>query len=150
MVYPAPWGRVRLDAEAPWRYAWAMSQRPIFDRLARSARTLWRLPQPFWRAVQMWLDADGLRMSAAMSFYGLVSLAPLLLLIVVALGWWLGQDQVQASLIAQVSALIGAQGAEMLQGAIVATRAQSSGVFASIVALATLVMGATGVFAELH
>jgi len=38
---------------------------------------------PLLRAVQLWLDADGLRMSAAMSFYGMLSLAPLLLLIVV-------------------------------------------------------------------
>src|SRR5258707_594900 len=34
-----------------------------------------------WNAVQLWLDADGLRMSAAMSFYGILSLAPLLLLL---------------------------------------------------------------------
>ena len=113
-------------------------------------KTRLRWAYPAYRAYELWAAADGQRMSAAMSFYGLVSLAPLLLLIVVALGWWLGQDQVQASLIAQVSELIGQQGADMLQGAIVATRAQSSGVFASIVALVTLVMGATGVFAELQ
>ena len=105
---------------------------------------------PAYRAYSLWSAADGLRMSAAMSFYGLLSLAPLLLLIVVALGWWLGQDTVQATLIAQVSELIGPQGASMLEGAISSTRAQSNGVFASIVALVTLVMGATGVFAELQ
>ena len=113
-------------------------------------KTKLRWAYPAYRAYELWAAADGQRMSAAMSFYGLVSLAPLLLLIVVALGWWLGQDQVQASLIAQVSELIGKQGADMLQGAIAATRAQSNGVFASIVALVTLVMGATGVFAELQ
>ena len=81
-------------------------------------KTKLRWAYPAYRAYELWSAADGQRMSAAMSFYGLVSLAPLLLLIVVALGWWLGQDQVQASLIAQVSALIGKQGADMLQGAI--------------------------------
>ena len=113
-------------------------------------RTRLRWAYPAYRAYSLWSAADGLRMSAAMSFYGLLSLAPLLLLIVVALGWWLGQDTVQATLIAQVSALIGPQGASMLEGAISSTRAQSNGVFASIVALVTLVMGATGVFAELQ
>ena len=129
------------------RHRWHIT---VPDEAPSLFKTKLRWAYPAYRAYELWAAADGQRMSAAMSFYGLVSLAPLLLLIVVALGWWLGQDQVQASLIAQVSELIGQQGADMLQGAIVATRAQSSGVFASIVALVTLVMGATGVFAELQ
>ena len=129
------------------RHRWHIT---VPDEAPGLFKTKLRWAYPAYRAYELWAAADGQRMSAAMSFYGLVSLAPLLLLIVVALGWWLGQDQVQASLIAQVSELIGQQGADMLQGAIVATRAQSSGVFASIVALVTLVMGATGVFAELQ
>ena len=42
---------------------------------------------PLYRAFELWSDADGLRMSAAMSFYGILSLAPLLVLIVAVLGW---------------------------------------------------------------
>ena len=40
--------------------------------------------RPWWpvRAVELWLGAEGLRMSAAMSFYGLLSLAPLLVVVV--------------------------------------------------------------------
>ncbi len=57
---------------------------------------------PLVRAVQMWLDADGLRMSAAMSFYGMLSLAPLLLLLVGVLGWWIDQAYLESNLIAQV------------------------------------------------
>ena len=64
---------------------------------------------PLVRAVQMWLDADGLRMSAAMSFYGMLSLAPLLLLLVGVLGWWIDQAYLESNLIAQVRGASGAQ-----------------------------------------
>ncbi len=150
MVYPAPWGRVRLDAEAPWRYAWAMSQRPIFDRLARSARTLWRLPQPFWRAVQMWLDADGLRMSAAMSFYGMLSLAPLLLLLVGVFGWWVDRSYLETSLVAQVESVMGQQVAGVVRQALSSASAPAQGWLASLVGFVVLLSGATGVFVELQ
>lgn len=41
-------------------------------------------------------------MSAAMSFYGMLSLAPLLLLLVGVLGWWIDQAYLESNLIAQV------------------------------------------------
>ena len=71
--------------------------------IVRRTSRLWR---PFWRAMQMWLDADGLRMSAAMSFYGMLSLAPLLLLLVGVLGWWMDRSMLESSLIAQVQSVL--------------------------------------------
>ena len=44
--------------------------------------TLQKIYRPLWRAVNQWIAADGMRMSAAMSFYGILSLAPLLVC------WW--------------------------------------------------------------
>ena len=41
-----------------------MNMPAIFQRLSRPLQPLWLVVQPFWRAIQMWLDADGLRMSA--------------------------------------------------------------------------------------
>ena len=62
-------------------------------RTRRRATLLWRQvrapARPEMRAVNLWLDADGLRMSAAMSFYGILSLAPLVALIVSVLWRWL-------------------------------------------------------------
>ena len=62
-----------------------------------------RVYLPLWRAIQQWLDADGLRMSAAMSFYGILSLAPLLVLMVAVLGWWLDRAYIETSLVNQIS-----------------------------------------------
>ncbi len=106
--------------------------------------------RPLWRAVSQWLDADGLRMSAAMSFYGILSLAPLLVLMVAVLGWWLDRTYVETSLVSQISSVIGAQGAEVVKQAIASAQQPSEGITASLIAFVLLISGATGVFAELQ
>ena len=62
------------------------------DRIPRWLRNALRPARPFYRAAQLWSEADGGRMSAAMSFYGMLSLAPLLLLLVGVLGWWIDRE----------------------------------------------------------
>ena len=105
---------------------------------------------PLWRAIQQWLEADGLRMSAAMSFYGILSLAPLLVLMVAVLGWWLDRTYIETSLVGQFSSVIGTQGAEVVKQAIASAQAPSEGIAASLIAFVLLLSGATGVFAELQ
>ena len=112
--------------------------------------TLRHFYRPLWRAMMQWIDADGLRMSAAMSFYGILSLAPLLVLLVAVLGWWLDRSFIETSLISQIRSVIGDQGAQVLQQAIASAREPSQGITASLLAFALLLSGATGVFAELQ
>lgn len=113
-------------------------------------RVLWPLLRPLWKALQQWLDADGLRMSAAMSFYGILSLAPLLVLLVAVLGWWLDRSYVETSLVDQIRSVVGEQGAQVVQQAISSAREPSQGITASLFAFVLLLSGATGVFAELQ
>ncbi len=105
---------------------------------------------PLLRAVRLWLDADGLRMSAAMSFYGMLSLAPLLLLIVGLLGWWVDKAYLETNLIGQVQGVMGERGAEVVRAALASAQAPEQGRLASIAGFVLLLSGATGVFAELQ
>jgi membrane protein len=89
-------------------------------------------------------------MSAAMSFYGILSLAPLLVLMVALLGWWLDRAYIETSLVSQFSSVIGTQGAEIVKQAIASAQAPSEGIAASLIAFVLLLSGATGVFAELQ
>lgn len=114
------------------------------------AAPLLRPIQPLIDAVQLWLQADGLRMSAALSFYGMLSLSPLLLLIVALLGWWLDKSLVEGELLAQARDIMGEQGASVLQAAMASTQAKSDGLLASVFSLVLLASGATGVFGELQ
>lgn len=119
-------------------------------RAQQLAQPVWKLLQPFWRATNLWLDADGLRMSAAMSFYGMLSLAPLLLLLVGVLGWWMDRSYLETNLVGQVQAVMGQQVADVVRQALTSARAPAEGRLASLVGFAVLVSGATGVFVELQ
>jgi membrane protein len=133
-------------SNSSWKTTQALPQRA--QRVAR--HIFLSVFRPLWRAINQWIDADGLRMSAAMSFYGILSLAPLLVLLVAILGWWLDRTYVATSLVDQIRSVVGAQGAQLVQQAISSAQEPSQGIFASLFAFGLLLSGATGVFAELQ
>ena len=119
----------------------------LFDTALGMTKRFYR---PIQRAVVQWIDADGMRMSAAMSFYGVLSLAPLLVLLVAVLGWGLDRSYIEINLVDQIRSVVGAQGAQVAQQAISSAQQPSQGVLASLFAFGLLLSGATGVFAELQ
>ncbi len=119
---------------------------PLVDKLLLPLRPL----TPLWRAAMLWKGADGLRMSAAMSFYGILSLAPLLVLIVAILGWWLDREFVQTRLVNEIAGVVGQRGAEAVKQAITSAQQPKEGLIASVLAFVLLLSGASGVFAELQ
>jgi membrane protein len=102
------------------------------------------------RTFGLWTQADGLRMSAAMSFYGILSLAPLLLAVVAMLGWWLDREMLERGLVAQIAGMVGEQGGALIQSALASAKEPSEGIAASLIGFGVLLFGATGVFGELQ
>ncbi|WP_295854198.1 YihY/virulence factor BrkB family protein [uncultured Xylophilus sp.] len=119
-------------------------------RLRIAGGLLLRPFQPILRAALLWNEADGLRMSAAMSFYGVLSFAPLLVLMVALLGWWVDRSYLETNLIAQMQDVVGERGAELVRQALTSAQQPSDGMVASLIAFGLLLFGATGVFAELQ
>ncbi|MGZ3444774.1 MAG: YihY/virulence factor BrkB family protein [Myxococcaceae bacterium] len=101
--------------------------------------------------VVRWTEDKASALAAALAYYALFSLAPLVLIAVAVAGLVFGQQAAEGQLYAQLAGLIGDASAKALQ-AIVANMHQqkSGGVVATIVGLATLFFGATGVFAQLQ
>jgi len=116
------------------------------ERLGRAARSF----EPLVRATRLWNAADGMRMSAAMSFYGILSLAPLLLVMVAVLGWWMDRQMLQDTLVAQIGSLVGSQGAAAIEQALASAQEPAQGLVATVVGFGVLLFGATGVFGELQ
>lgn len=85
-----------------------------------------------------------------MTFYGLLSLSPLVLLIVGLLGWWMDRSVVESTLLEQVRAVMGERGASVVEGAMASAQEPTEGRLASIIAFVLLLSGATGVFVELQ
>jgi membrane protein len=120
------------------------------DRVPRWLRNASRPAYPFYRAAQLWSDVGGGRMSAAISFYGVLSLAPLMLLLVGVLGWWLDRELLETGLITQIGTIVGEQGAALIRHALASAKEPREGLAASLVGFAVLLSGATGVFGELQ
>ena len=89
-------------------------------------------------------------MGASLAFYTLLSLAPLLLVLVSVTGLVLGQTEAQTTIVAQVSALVGAQGAKSVQILLEGSRNTTHGVIATVFGVLTLLFGASGVLIELR
>jgi membrane protein len=96
-----------------------------------------------------WLADGAPRLGAALAYYTLFSLAPLLLAAIAVAGLAFGEEAAQGRIVAELESLIGRSGAEAAQAMIEASRRPSSGIVASLAALATLLVGASGVFVEL-
>lgn len=89
-------------------------------------------------------------MAAAMSFYGILSLAPLLILMVALLGWWLDRDVLERGVISQIGGIVGEQGGAIIKQALASAKEPAEGIAASVIGFAVLLFGATGVFGELQ
>lgn len=85
-----------------------------------------------------------------MAFYAMLSLAPLLVLLMAILGWWLDKSVVEGSIINQVAAVAGERTAELVQQAISSVTTKSEGIIASLLATGILLSAATGVFVALQ
>jgi membrane protein len=100
-------------------------------------------------AVSEWIDHRAASKGAALAFYTLFSIAPILVLVIAVAGFFYGAEAAQGQLIGQLKGLMGSQGAEAIQLVLAGARNQDSGVKATIIATLLLLFGATTVFAEL-
>src|SRR4051812_30933876 len=99
--------------------------------------------------VSEWFEHRGGSMGAALAFYTLFSLAPILVLVIAIAGWFYGPQAAQGELFTQLRGLVGAQGAEAIQLVLAGARNKEEGRLATLIAGGLLLFGATTVFAEL-
>ncbi len=102
------------------------------------------------KAVTAWIDDFAPSMGAALSYYTIFSLAPLLVIVIAVAGAVFGRDAVQGQIVSQLSGLIGEDGATAVQGLIKSASDPAKGLVAGIISFVILVVGATSVFAELQ
>jgi membrane protein len=100
-------------------------------------------------AVTEWMEHRAASKGAALAFYSLFSLAPILVLVIAIAGFFYGQEAAQGQLIDELRGLVGPQGAETIQAILAGAQNKDSGLFATIVASVLLVIGATSAFSEL-
>lgn len=101
-------------------------------------------------AVTAWVDDNAASMGAALAYYTLFSVAPLLLIVISVAGMVFGTDAARGEIFDQLRGLIGAPGAAVVQQLIESVNRPAGGIFATAVGLLLMLVGATTVFAELQ
>jgi len=97
-----------------------------------------------------WYADRGPRLGAALAFYTLFSLAPLLIIVIAIAGMAFGQEVAHAQIVQQIEDFMGREGAKAIQVMLENAARRSSGIIATLIGLATLLFGATIVFSELQ
>ncbi len=115
--------------------------------MSTSAGKLWMLAK---QSVNAWIDDRASSMGAAIAFYTMFSLAPLLLISIGIAGLVFGEDAARDAIVEQAGGLVGETGAEGVRSVLDASRDPEGGAIAALVSMVTLVVGATTVFAELQ
>jgi membrane protein len=94
-------------------------------------------------------DDQAPRLGAALAYYTLLSLAPLLILLIAVAGLVFGKQAAQGQLLNEITNMVGTQGGQAIQEMIKSASKPSSGIIASIIGFVTLIFGASSVAGEL-
>jgi|GEM_PF-2900819 len=96
-----------------------------------------------------WMEDNVLRLSAALAYYSIFSIAPLLVIAVGIAGWVLGPDAVHGHLDDQLRGMMGPEAAKAVQSMVQSASKPSDSAWATAIGFLTLLLGASGVFGQL-
>ena len=101
------------------------------------------------KSLSSWVDHRAGSKGAALAFYTLFSITPILILAIAGAGYFFGAEAAQGEIIAQIESLVGRNGAQAIQALLAGARDPSAGLAATVIASVFLLVGATSVFVEL-
>ena len=102
------------------------------------------------KAAAAWIDDYAPSMGAALSYYTVFSLAPLLLMVISIAGLVFGEEAARGALFGQLAGLMGSSAAQAIQGLLAGVSKPASGVIGTMIGVVLLLIGATTVFGELQ
>src|SRR5438874_2348700 len=110
-------------------------------------------PSAIWRLVREsvieWRRDNASRKGAALAYYTIFSLAPILIIAIAIAGLFFGEQAVRGEIVAQIGDLVGKNGAAAVQAMIENAARPGAGLTAAAVGIITLIVGATSALAEL-
>lgn len=116
------------------------------SKLNRRATTWWEVLKMTYHD---WTEDRAPRLGAALAYYTVFSLAPLLLIVISIAGLVFDPAEVQTAIDHQLEGLLGAEGKEGVSAMVAGAQNKDSGIVATVLGVVALLFGATGVFAQL-
>lgn len=125
------------------------------DELGMAGKSVSPLGLPMvWQLLKKtfskWNEDHAPGLGAALSYYTVFSLAPLLMIVIAIAGLVFGQEAAQGQVMGQIQGLVGEESAKAIQSMIEEARKPAAGILATLIATVMLLVGATGVFAQLQ
>ena len=146
--------RRELEAESlaePRRFP-ALPARPTAPP-ARQPRAAPYSPRLLWAVVRQaasdWSSHKDSRLGAALAYYSIFSLGPLILIAIAVAGLVFGQDAVRGEVTSQLTGLLGRDGAQSVEAMLAGASRPRDGIIATLIGAATLVFAALGVVVQL-
>lgn len=102
------------------------------------------------QAVGAWSDDYAPSMGAALSYYSVFSMAPLLLIVIAVAGLVFGEEAARGELFGQLAGLMGVEAAKTMETLLVSVNKPAQGIVSTLIGVAVLLVGATTVFGELQ
>jgi membrane protein len=102
------------------------------------------------KSVEAWVNDYAPSMGAALAYYTLFSIAPLLVIAIAVTGLFFNQEAARGEIVAQIQGLIGRDGALAVQGLLAGINKPAQSIFTAVISIVTLVIGASSVFGELQ
>lgn len=100
--------------------------------------------------IRTWSGAHAGRQGAALAYYTLFAIAPMLLIVIAVAGAVYGEEAVRGEIVGQIDQLIGRNGAELVETLLKNAREADGGLLAGILGSITLLLGSTGAFLQLQ
>lgn len=97
-----------------------------------------------------WNEDKASRLAAALAYYTVFSIAPLLIIVIAIAGAVFGEEAARGEIVRQIQGLVGRSGAEVIETAIQNANQPAQGTIASIISIVALLFGAIGVFGQLQ
>lgn len=116
----------------------------------RMKKLLLDLPNLLKLTYQGWKEVKASRLSAALAYYTVFSLPPLLVIVIGITAVFWQREAVQSEIMRQVEGLVGPEGETFVADLLNSASNPASGILATLVGVVTLLFGALGVFNELH
>src|SRR5262249_1066493 len=101
-------------------------------------------------AVTSWIQDFAPSMGAALAYYTVFSVAPLLVVVIAVVALILGQQGAQAEILDQLNSLLGPEASKAIEVMLVNAQRPKEGIIASAIGIVALLIGATTVFAEIE
>jgi membrane protein len=115
--------------------------------IVTEAKAIWALLRDAFYA---WIDDNAPAMGAALAYYTVFALAPLLIIVIAIAGLVFGREAAQGHILSQVSGLIGVEGGLAVQAMLESARQPGPGIVAGGIGLILLIFASTGVFIQLQ